>query len=242
MRLLATGRPIGGSAGHSPARPVQELARHHVGLARPVLVVQPAARQARHPGGERRGDLELLARGHDLAQGGGRHAALDGGLGEVAQGDEGQEQALDLLALEEGQAAPAGPAAPPRAPAPAWPRRPRPRTSPGRRRRSTAGANCSVRARGGPPSGPAARPAGWRGRRGSCPRPWAGRSSPRCRSRRRGPRRPAAAGSPPSRASASPRSPAPHHGRRRGGPRRRSRGRPRVPAPRSAPPPRRPPA
>ncbi len=89
-------RPADGRQG----RPLLHRARpqrgfsDHVGLGRPVLVAQHAAGKARKEGPHLGGDLELLAGGDDLAQ---RQLPTASGrrLGELLQGDERQEQALD---------------------------------------------------------------------------------------------------------------------------------------------------
>ncbi len=101
MRWLAIGRPIGGSAGQPPGSPRRTKAVVSVGLRRSVLVEQPGAPRAER--GDRGGDPQLLAGGDQLAQGRRRPPLLARRLGELLQGHEGLEQALDPPSREEGE-------------------------------------------------------------------------------------------------------------------------------------------
>ena len=69
-----------------------------VSLGRAVDVLQGAAGHAAEPAGDGRGDAELLAAGHDLAQVRREQLAPDRLLGQLVEGDQRQEHAGHLLA------------------------------------------------------------------------------------------------------------------------------------------------
>src|SRR5207249_9967298 len=75
--------------------------RNHVALRRPVLIVQCAALERFKKRGDVGGDLQLFARGDDLAQADGRGQPAIEGLGQLLQRDKWQEQSLDLFRGDE---------------------------------------------------------------------------------------------------------------------------------------------
>ena len=81
---------------------LEALGRRHMGLGRPVVVVEHGAGEAPEEAADRIRDPQRLSRCDHFAQAEGRRAFL-GGLGQALEGDEGQEQPFHTLAGQDAE-------------------------------------------------------------------------------------------------------------------------------------------
>nr|ASV46928.1 hypothetical protein [uncultured bacterium] len=102
-RRAVDGRADGWKRRPRARGPLERERRHHVRLARAVVIEEPTRRHAFEESNERRRHFELLAGGHHLAQRRRRTTLRIGGLGEPLQRNERHEDALDALAFDEAQ-------------------------------------------------------------------------------------------------------------------------------------------